>query len=148
MNRQAVVLALSMSFVLSFALALPAAAGTQNRTCAAADTMKALLYENSRRDVSDGDDSLWICDGPINLAATDHTLPGDCHVTFDFDVPTWGRCVSSVAAWVPKGYRLCMDWWVGRTHRVLQLVGPKRGTRYDIATDVITSAWFTSGRCL
>ena len=98
--------------------------------------------------MSDDDDSLWICDGPINLAATEHTLPGDCHVTFDFDVPTWGRCVSSVAAWLPAGYRLCMDWWVGRTHRVLQLVGPKRGTRYDIPTDVITSAWFTSGRCL
>jgi hypothetical protein len=141
---------LSVLFALTvlFTWVLPVSAGSQGNQCPRGDAIKALLYENSINDLSDNDDRLWFCDGKINLAATSHTLPGDCNVAYDFDMTTWGACASSVAAWLPPGYRMCMDWWTAKVHHVLQIIGPKSGQRYDIPDDVITSAWFTSGRCV
>lgn len=141
-------LAILFALVALFASAVPVSAGTQNKACAPRDAVKAMLYENSIRDTSDNDDRLWFCDEIISLAATDHLLPGNCNVANDFDAPDWARCVSSVAAWLPASHRMCMDWWVGKSHRVLQIIGPKYGARYDIPSDVIVTAWFTTGSCV
>lgn len=145
-KRLATILALGALLVM----VLPVNAGTQGG-CAAGDTTKVRVYENSANDHSDGDDQLYVCGNTADLFSVLHTLPGDCNVGLFIGQPDWGGCISSYVAYIPSGYRVCFYNGVNYSGLLQYSVGPLAGTHFNIdaanTNDRTSSIKFTTGSC-
>jgi hypothetical protein len=120
--------------LLSFA---PVALAAGQGSCPASDATKFTFHENSKGDVSDGADYLWVCGGVGNFAAISHTLPGNCNNGF-LGSSTWDNCISSITFYVPNGLVACL-YEEPYYYRNFDAHLSGQNGRYNIANDILSS---------
>lgn len=132
--RRLLVIAATL-FALAFPASTLAASQFYPSSCATDwrnDASRVYLYENTISDTSNGNDYLIDC---LNLDQLDmkHVPTGSCNAVFKPVFDDWSDCISSIRAYIPSGWKLCLYRGFNWLNYMGGISSNFNGGRYDMS---------------